>query len=108
MHKDDAPITCACGFCGERKFLGTQADDLAAHNTRQTRPTANRKDDGDGEENLDGSPVSGQRSRKRDPEWNVRDADQHLDDALDDFIDYATVVTRNTAEERAQQEGEKH
>ena len=79
--------------------------DLSAHDPGQPSPADEGEDRHDREIDVVGRPGRGNRGRQRQPQRDVRERQQQLDEALDDVVDHAAEVARRDAEDQAQHHG---
>ena len=84
MAGDDAPVRSAVDPGRHDVVFLPHRDQPAAHHARKVRPADQREDDREGEEGLDTRPIVREGRRECDPQRQLGQADDELDDALDD------------------------
>ena len=92
--------------CGDEIF-GLERQHLAAHDTRQLGPAKRGEDDGDDEIGLQRGPVARHGSGKAEPERDLWQRPDELDDPLDHHVGAPTDKARDAADDDAEQEAER-
>ncbi len=98
MSEDDASVFGTCELGRHHKVILGYLQHLAAHDTCETAPAAERQDDADGKVDLDRGPAGWHGGAQGHPQRDRRNRDQELDDALDDRVDCATIVARDATQ----------
>ena len=102
MREREAPISSAA----LTKSSSRSDEELGAHRARKARPVEQAEDDRDAEEDEDRAPVRRQRRRKREPERQLGQRAQDLDQALHGSVDEAAEIAGEPAERQPEDEGD--
>ena len=104
MAADDARRPRAHQLGGDAEILFPQRQQFRAHRPRQPGPIQQAQDDGNAEEHQDRAPVQRQDRRQRQPQRQMGQAAQDLDQPLHPFVEPAAIVSRQSAEEDSEDE----
>lgn len=106
VAKDDAPFANTVEPRGGDEFLGAQRQEAAANDAGELCPTRQRQDDRDHHILQRRRPVLWQRRGHCQPDRDRRQRQHKIDHPLQEEIDAAAVISRDTAEHDAEHERE--
>src|SRR5262245_32034887 len=104
MAADNAGWPCPHQLRRDAEILLAQRQQFRSYGAGKSGPIQKAEDNGDTEEDDDGTPIQRQDRRQRQPQGQVRQAAQDLNQALHAFIKPAAVVARQSAEQNTQDE----